>query len=91
MWERRPRADSPPPVHDIDSEEEMEVATLAPDHDYCITPTTAMVSDKFAEENDTLRQKVKELELQIQALQLQSCFGLKRFAGSDEDIRFYTR
>lgn len=88
VWERRPRAESPPPlVHDI----EMEVATLAPDHDYCVTHTTAMVADQLAEENDMLRQKVKELELQIQTLQLQSRFGLRRFAGSDEDIRFYTR
>ncbi|XP_023805937.1 uncharacterized protein LOC111946626 [Oryzias latipes] len=92
VWERRPRPDSPPPpVHDINSEEEMELDTLAPDHDYCITPTTAMVADQLAEENDTLCQKVKELELHIEALQLRSCFGLKRFAGSDEDIRFYTR
>ncbi|KAL2102064.1 hypothetical protein ACEWY4_003825 [Coilia grayii] len=72
----------------------MEVATLAPDHDYCVTHTTAMVADQLAEENDMLRQKVKELEIQIQTLQLQSLqsrFGLRRFAGSDEDIRFYTR
>ena len=88
VWERRPRAESLPPVHDINSEEEMEVAILAPDHDYFLTPTTTMIADQFAEENDTLRQKVKELEQQIQALQqLQSCFGLKHFAGLDEDIR----
>ncbi|XP_023659192.2 uncharacterized protein [Paramormyrops kingsleyae] len=69
----------------------MEVATLAPDHDYCLSRTTARVAGQLAEENDALREKVKELELQIQALQLSSCFGLRRFAGSDEDIRFYTR
>ncbi|RVE66312.1 hypothetical protein OJAV_G00106060 [Oryzias javanicus] len=68
----------------------MELDTLAPDHDYCITPTTAMVADQLAEENDTLRQKVKELDLHTEALQPRSCFGLKRFEGSDEDIRFYT-
>uniref|UniRef100_A0A3B3RDS7 Si:dkey-60a16.1 n=1 Tax=Paramormyrops kingsleyae TaxID=1676925 RepID=A0A3B3RDS7_9TELE len=91
VWERRPRAESPPPpVHDIGSEEEMEVATLAPDRDYCLSRTTARVAGQLAEENDALREKVKELELQIQALQLSSCFGLRRFAGSDEDIRFYT-
>lgn len=59
--------ESPRPVHDIDSEGGIEVATLAPEHDYCLTPTTTMIADQLAEENDTPRQKVKELELQIQA------------------------
>ncbi|XP_063767448.1 uncharacterized protein LOC134883163 [Eleginops maclovinus] len=88
VWERRPRAESPPLV---DPEEEMEVAPLAPDHDYCLTQTTAMIADQLAEENESLHQKMKEMELQIEALQLRSCFGLRRYAGSDEDIRFYTR
>ncbi|XP_030015473.1 uncharacterized protein LOC115436698 [Sphaeramia orbicularis] len=79
VCERRPRAERAPPVH----EEEVEVLTLPPDHDYCRTTTTKS-AHQLAEEKDAL-------DPQIQALQLRSCFGLKRFAGSDEDIRFYTR
>ncbi|KAG9279343.1 hypothetical protein AMEX_G4865 [Astyanax mexicanus] len=64
---------------------------LAQDHDYCVTPTTSAVTDALSDENEALRRRVQELEHRLETLQLQSHFGLHRLAGSDEDIRFYTR
>ncbi|KAG9279345.1 hypothetical protein AMEX_G4867 [Astyanax mexicanus] len=73
-----------------DSDSEMDVQ-LAQDHDYCVTPTTSAVTDALSDENEALRRRVQELEHRLETLQLQSHFGLHRLAGSDEDIRFYTR
>ncbi|KAL7388843.1 hypothetical protein ABVT39_021615 [Epinephelus coioides] len=68
----------------------MEVQVV-PEHDYCVTPMTSVMSDELASENEALKRKVQELQNQLETLQLQSRFGLQRLAGSDEDIRFYTR
>ncbi|KAF3851634.1 hypothetical protein F7725_013406, partial [Dissostichus mawsoni] len=77
VWERRPRAESPTP----DMTAEYEVETVAPpDHDYCLNPATAVMANQ-----------IRELQLQLEVLQLRSRFGIQRLAGSDEDIRFYTR
>uniref|UniRef100_A0A3B1IYV1 THAP domain-containing protein 1 n=1 Tax=Astyanax mexicanus TaxID=7994 RepID=A0A3B1IYV1_ASTMX len=73
-----------------DSDSEMDVQ-LAQDHDYCVTPTTSAVTDALSDENEALWRRVQELEHRLETLQLQSRFGLHRLAGSDEDIRFYTR
>uniref|UniRef100_A0A671TNV6 THAP-type domain-containing protein n=1 Tax=Sparus aurata TaxID=8175 RepID=A0A671TNV6_SPAAU len=93
VWDRRPRCRSPgiassQPLSDSDSEMEVQVAN---EHDYCVTPTTSVMSDELASENEALKKKAQELQNQLETLQLQSRFGLQRLAGSDEDIRFYTR
>ncbi|CAK6978572.1 uncharacterized protein LOC126406435 [Scomber scombrus] len=68
----------------------MEVQVVR-EHDYCVTPMTSVMSDDLASENEALKQKVQELQNQLEMLQLLSHFGLQRLAGSHEDIRFYTR
>ncbi|KAI4819130.1 hypothetical protein KUCAC02_004407 [Chaenocephalus aceratus] len=45
----------------------------------------------MADENEALKMQVRERQLQLEVLQLRSRFGIQRLAGSDEDIRFYTR
>uniref|UniRef100_A0A671Z0Y7 THAP-type domain-containing protein n=1 Tax=Sparus aurata TaxID=8175 RepID=A0A671Z0Y7_SPAAU len=89
VWDRRPRCPSPG-IAASDSDSEMEVQ-VALDHDYCITLMTLVMSDELASENEALKKKVQELQNQLETLQLQSRFGPQRLAGSDEDIRFYTR
>ncbi|KAL7839075.1 hypothetical protein SRHO_G00257440 [Serrasalmus rhombeus] len=42
-------------------------------------------------ENEDLSREVEELRNQLHELRVQLTFGLQRFSGSDEDIRFYTR
>ncbi|KAI4902781.1 hypothetical protein NFI96_011155 [Prochilodus magdalenae] len=88
VWQRRPRCPSPV-LAASDTDQEMEVQ-IAPDHDYCVTPTTSAMADALANENEALKRKRQELQHQLEASQLQSRFGLQRLAGSDEDIRFYT-
>ncbi|KAJ4918283.1 hypothetical protein JOQ06_022093, partial [Pogonophryne albipinna] len=88
VWERRPRAESPTP----DLTAEYEVETVAqPDHDYSLNPATAAMANQVADENEVLKMQVRELQLQLEVLQLRSRFGIQRLAGSDKDIRFYTR
>ncbi|XP_022519890.2 uncharacterized protein LOC111190408 [Astyanax mexicanus] len=91
VWERRPRAEEP--LHDLpaDLESEDDMDTAAPDHDYCLTPATAVMAAEMANENEALRQKIGELQHQLEVLQLRTRFGIQRLVGSDEDIRFYTR
>ncbi|KAK5924926.1 hypothetical protein CgunFtcFv8_017498 [Champsocephalus gunnari] len=84
VWEGRPRAESPTP----DLTAEYEVETVAPsDHNYSLNPATAVMAD----ENEALKMQIRERQLQLEVLQLRSRFGIQRLAGSDEDIRFYTR
>ncbi|XP_037389022.1 uncharacterized protein LOC119262176 [Pygocentrus nattereri] len=42
-------------------------------------------------ENEDLSREVEELRNQLHELRVQLTFGLQRFSGSGEDIRFYTR
>ena len=71
---------------------EYEVETVAlPDHEYCLNPATAVMANQVADENEALKMQVRELQHQLEVLQLRSRFGIQRLAGSDEDIRFYTR
>ncbi|CAM4691323.1 unnamed protein product [Leuciscus chuanchicus] len=93
VWERCPKRPSPPPdplSETAGSDCEMEV-TLPLEHDSSVTPKTSVTPSELAEENEKLKQKVQEQQQQIETLQLQSRFGVERLAGSDEDIRFYTR
>ncbi|XP_044069917.1 uncharacterized protein LOC122884276 [Siniperca chuatsi] len=46
---------------------------------------------EMANENEALHRKISELQHQLEVLQLRTYFGIQRLAGSDEDIRFYTR
>ncbi|KAI4816673.1 hypothetical protein KUCAC02_008989, partial [Chaenocephalus aceratus] len=84
VWERRPRAESPTP----DLTAEYEVAP--PDHDYSLNAATTVMVNQVADENEALKIQVRELQHQLEVLQLRSRFGIQRLAGSDEDIRFYT-
>ncbi|KAK5934356.1 hypothetical protein CgunFtcFv8_014761 [Champsocephalus gunnari] len=49
------------------------------------------MANQVANENKALKSQIRELQHQLEVLQLRSHFGIQRLAGSDEDIRFYTR
>ncbi|XP_051748234.1 uncharacterized protein LOC127511460 [Ctenopharyngodon idella] len=42
-------------------------------------------------ENEEMKREIEDLRKQLEKAKVNSRFGLQRFAGSDEDIRFYTR
>uniref|UniRef100_A0A671UNX2 THAP-type domain-containing protein n=1 Tax=Sparus aurata TaxID=8175 RepID=A0A671UNX2_SPAAU len=58
VWDLWPRCPSPG-IATSDSDSEMEVQ-VAPDHDYCVTPMTSVMSDEMASENEALEKKVQE-------------------------------
>ncbi|MEQ2256057.1 hypothetical protein ILYODFUR_020389 [Ilyodon furcidens] len=64
---------------------------VAPDHDYCVSPTTGVMANELQIENAALHKRIEQLQSQVEGLQLRIRFGLERFAGSDDEIRFYTR
>lgn len=64
---------------------------IAPNHDYSITPTTSVMAEELANENEGSRRKIQALQKELETLELQSRAGLRQFAGSDEDIQFNTR
>ncbi|KAF3844277.1 hypothetical protein F7725_013618, partial [Dissostichus mawsoni] len=82
VWERRER-----PTEPVSREEQEEHND---DHDYCSTPEAASLdmSSQAAEDNS---KTVEDLQKQLQELRVQREFCLQRFAGSDDNIRFYTR
>ncbi|KAF3835800.1 hypothetical protein F7725_028358 [Dissostichus mawsoni] len=84
VWERRERPTEPV------SREEQEEHNDVHDHDYCSTPEAASLdmSSQAAEDNS---KTVEDLQKQLQELRVQREFCLQRFAGSDDNIRFYTR
>ncbi|XP_037539687.1 spatacsin [Nematolebias whitei] len=87
VWERRER---PPPE---DSEEEDGTTAsvdVLKDHEYAATPDPAVV-DLVVEENNHLREEIRQLREQVESLTLRQRFSIHRFATSDNDIRFYTR
>ncbi len=59
-------------------------------HDYCSVPEPAAL-DLSLSENEELKREIEDLRKQLEQAKVNSRFGLQRFAGSDEDIRFYTR
>ncbi|KAM4741348.1 uncharacterized protein FYW61_002859 [Anableps anableps] len=67
-----------------------EQSSLLKDHNYCfvLEPSALDTSVPAAEDQSKY---VKNLSKEIWELLSQQEFGLQRFAGSDEDIRFYTR
>uniref|UniRef100_A0A3B5MC68 THAP-type domain-containing protein n=1 Tax=Xiphophorus couchianus TaxID=32473 RepID=A0A3B5MC68_9TELE len=60
------------------------------DHDYCSVPEPANL-DGAENENQKLKEDMNALKEQAGELEIPPSFGLQRFAGSDDDIRFYTR
>ncbi|XP_060917346.1 uncharacterized protein ftr97 isoform X2 [Labrus mixtus] len=84
VCERRER-----PVEEQDTSCE-EAAGITHDHDYAAAPDPALV-DLALDENKALRSEIDQLRKQVQTLHLKQRFGIHRFAGSDGDIRFFTR
>ena len=88
VWERRYRPPSPEP-DPVEPEEDSEQPAMGPmvvDHDYGASGTVYVDREQYV---DMLRE-LEALREQVQTYHL-SNFGLKRFASSNEDIRFYTR
>lgn len=83
VWERRERPAEVVSVEPIPMDVTM-------DHDYYSVPEPSSL-DLACAKIEELSNEVKELKKQLQELHVQRDFGLERFAGSDEDIRFYTR
>lgn len=85
VWDRveRPAPDNP------SGEEPMEIDCNR-EHDYCAVPEPASL-DMALNEICNLKEKLETLQIENEELKIQSTFGLQRFAGSDDDIRFYTR
>ncbi|CAM4729741.1 unnamed protein product [Leuciscus chuanchicus] len=59
-------------------------------HDYCSVPEAAAL-DMVLHENEELTRKIEDIRKQLDQTKITLRFGLQRFAGSDEDIPFYTR
>ena len=89
VWERceRPTAAD---VESSDSGEDDQMMAAGVDHDYCAPPDPAAL-DTAAAENQALKEEIERLKNQLAEVQISATFNLRRFAGSDEDIRFYTR
>ena len=83
VWERVDRFVETAPPED-------EVNLLFNDQDYCSVPEPAAM-DMSASTAESVSNEVQELRKELQELRLQREFGLQRFAGSDADIRIYTR
>ncbi|KAM4553374.1 uncharacterized protein V3H82_017822 isoform 1-T1 [Fundulus diaphanus] len=60
------------------------------EHDYAADPDRALV-DQVLEENQTLREKIRQQRQMVEGLSLRQRFGIYRFSASDKDIRFFTR
>ncbi|XP_076835893.1 uncharacterized protein LOC143481680 [Brachyhypopomus gauderio] len=83
VWERRKRpSEGDTPFTEADR--------LPEDHDYASATDPAAV-DLVLKENALLREEILQLKQKIEKLPLEHRFGIHRFAGSDSDIRFYTR
>ncbi|KAF3844489.1 hypothetical protein F7725_007652 [Dissostichus mawsoni] len=75
---KNPMVESPTP----DLTAEYKVETVAPpDHDYCLTPATAVMANQVADENEALKIQIRELQLRLEMLQLRTPFGIQRLAG----------
>ncbi|XP_034064494.1 uncharacterized protein LOC117541447 [Gymnodraco acuticeps] len=84
VWEIRERPTEP--VSREEQEEHIDVR----DHDYCSTPEPASL-DMSSQATEDNSKTVEDLQKQLQELRVQREFCLQRFAGSDDNIRFYTR
>ncbi|MEQ2177036.1 hypothetical protein GOODEAATRI_034424, partial [Goodea atripinnis] len=88
--DNRPREESATADSPVDPSES-KMVFVAPDPDYCVSPTTGVMTNELQIENAALHKRIEQLQSQVEGLQLWSRFGLERFAGSDNKIRFYTR
>ncbi|XP_074546804.1 uncharacterized protein LOC141805586 [Halichoeres trimaculatus] len=62
-----------------------------PDHDYCsITEPAGLDMVMSLDHNQELHAEIAKLRNQIEEITINSKFCLERFAGSDDDIRFFT-
>ncbi|CAB1316006.1 unnamed protein product [Coregonus sp. 'balchen'] len=61
-----------------------------PDHDYCNSTEPAAL-DMSLDHNEERSVEIARLRNQIEEITIGSKFCLERFAGSDDDIRFFTR
>ncbi|KAK0148955.1 THAP domain-containing protein 2 [Merluccius polli] len=68
-----------------DTAGDVDVACAINVHNYSTSPEPALV------ENHRLREEVAQLRQQVEEITLQQRLGLRRFAGSDKDIHFFTR
>ncbi|KAJ8341932.1 hypothetical protein SKAU_G00342230 [Synaphobranchus kaupii] len=69
---------------------DMEFGVETTGHDYCSVPEAAALHLALMK-NEELSKEVEDLRHELEEIAVQNRFGLQRFAGSDEDIRFYTR
>ncbi|XP_029132153.2 uncharacterized protein ftr97 isoform X1 [Labrus bergylta] len=86
VMERRERKERPVEEQDTSCE---EAAGVTHDHDYAAAPGPLV--DLALDENKARRSEIDQLRKQVQTLNLKQRFGIHRFAGSDRDIRFFTR
>ncbi|XP_014896595.1 uncharacterized protein ftr97 [Poecilia latipinna] len=86
VWETRKR----PLPEDSEEEANPPANVCTKEHDYASAPDPAVV-DLVLEENDALREEIRQLREQAESLTLRQRFGIHRFASSDNDIRFFTR
>ncbi|KAM4538028.1 uncharacterized protein V3H82_023802 [Fundulus diaphanus] len=88
VWERRERPLPPDPDSDVEQDMDFDVERTG--HDYCSVPEAAAV-DMVLHKNEELTREIEDLRKELDQTKITLRFGLQRFAGSDEDIRFYTR
>lgn len=87
VWDRVVR---PPLSESFDEPSDdlpMESTNVMVDHDSAAVDITLAPTEEVVQ----LREQVRVVSLQMEELKIQATFGLQRFAGSDDDIRFYTR
>ncbi|KAF7641615.1 hypothetical protein LDENG_00276250 [Lucifuga dentata] len=60
------------------------------DHDYASALDPAVVDGVLCE-NEAFRKEILQLRQQVEELTMRQRCGIHRFAGSDRDIRFFTR
>ena len=65
-------------IPDSGSDSEMETVTVEPDQDYCVAPEMGVKANVLTDENEALRQKMRELQHQFEVLQLRQRFGTQR-------------
>ncbi|KAI4885526.1 hypothetical protein NFI96_020104 [Prochilodus magdalenae] len=88
VWERRERPSNVTSLDDSSAAELLDVSLQH--HDYDATPEPGAV-DLLIMKNKELEEELQQLKAKLEDLSVKQRFGLQRFFGSDDDIRFYTR
>lgn len=89
VWERREKPPTPS-YAEVDADHETCYNVSMKHHDYCVPPEPSAL-DMSISEREKLEEEIQKLKKQMEDMAMEQRFGLQRFAGSDEDIRFYTR